>query len=106
MEIKELVDKTFKLKILRNHLENMTNDLNEQVTRESDDKDRCGLPFDAELDQVRDGARALGYGLKQINEGISLLEAAYRQSIRFKEVTQSEDKKPEQDQTKEDKGDK
>jgi|ERR1035437_6438618 hypothetical protein len=105
MEIKELVDKTFKLKILRNHLENMVNDLNDQITRERDDKDRCGLPFDAELDQVSDGTRAIGYGLKQINEGISYFEAAHRQSIRFKEVKQSEDK-PEEDQTKEDKGDK
>lgn len=92
MEIRELVDKTFKLKILRNHLEIIIEDLNDECQKEKDNKDRCGLPFDADMRSVDDSLSTLHYALKQLNEGISYLEAAHRRSIRYKEPTEEKPK--------------
>ena|ERR1700674_4724856 len=100
MEIRELVEKMFKLKILRNHFEVIAAEIELEHEHDKDNKDRMGLPFSVESNSLNDAVYSLGHGLNYINEAIARLEAAHRRSIRFKEVKQSEDKKTEPDQNK------
>jgi len=98
MEIRELVEKTFRLKILRNNLEIISDELRaEDVAKANEDnnKDRCGLDYEASSPHINDAINSINFGLKQIYEGIAFLEAAHRQSIRFRE--------PKEDKTSESK---
>lgn len=98
MEIKNLSGRIQELKRLRNLIELEYDGLMEagkEAGKEADNQFRAGLEFScpADVEGLNDGANSIKYGLKQFNEGISFLEAAYRRSVRFrKEETIKETK--------------
>src|SRR5579872_1803233 len=103
MEIKTLSKRIQEIKRLRNLLELEYDAFMEDGkddSKEADNRFRAGLDFTCPNDTegLSDGANSVRWGLKQINEGIALLESAYRRSIRFmkekpKDEPKEEDKK-------------
>lgn len=97
MEIKELVKRLGEFKQLRNTFELKIDDFidegkkaSAEAQKEIDIKDRMGLDHicvasETYWEDLNKGIQQVEYGIKYVNEGISILEASYRRSIRFKE---------------------
>jgi len=97
MEIKELVDYTQRIKLLRNELEFISIDLMERHEQDKDNQDRMGLPFDIKDSKLDDVASKLDYGLADINTAVALLEMVYRNSVRLRKQ-EEKDNTPKENQ--------